>query len=132
MPWPDRTEYFQVIQNPAFCFSDPELKAGRPETVATTGLPRQYPGGFASVYKVLSSGHQWAVKCFLQEFSDQQQRYEAITNHLAQAKLPYTVGFQFQPRGILVSGCWYPILKMEWVQGEKLTPYLQRNLYDSE
>jgi len=131
MPWPDRTEYFQVIQNPAFCFRDSELKAGRVDCLPN-GLPRQFAGGFASVYKIATSNRQWAIKCFLNDFPDQQQRYEAISNHLACTKLPYTVGFQFQPQGIKVSGKWYPILKMEWVQGEKLIPYLQRNLYDSD
>jgi hypothetical protein len=131
MPWPDRTEYYQVIQNPAFCFRDPELKAGRVDCLPN-GLPRQFVGGFASVYKIATSNRQWAVKCFLNNFPDQQQRYEAISNHLASTKLPYTVGFEFQPQGIRVSGRWYPTLRMEWVQGEKLIPYLQRNLQDSD
>jgi len=43
-------------------------------------------------------------------------------------KLPYTVGFKYQPEGIRVRGQWFPILKMEWVQGENLLSYVQTRL----
>jgi hypothetical protein len=38
------------------------------------------------------------------------------------------VDFQFLREGVRVWGQWYPILKMEWVEGEPLIRYLRRNL----
>lgn len=130
MPWPTPQDYNEAIQSPRLSFNDPELKGGSVETTAL-GLPRPITGGFASVYKVRCGQRDWAVRCFLREFIDQQQRYEAISKHLSAAKLPYTVGFEFLPQGIKMRGTWYPILKMEWVQGELLNKYIRRNLRDS-
>jgi hypothetical protein len=125
--WPTPQDYNEAIQAPRLNFFDPELKDGVVETTHF-GLPRPITGGFASVYRVRCGGREWAVRCFLREFLDQQQRYDAISKHLTSAKLPYTVGFNFLPQGIRVKGQWYPILKMEWVQGELLHRYVKRNL----
>jgi DNA uptake protein ComE-like DNA-binding protein len=38
------------------------------------------------------------------------------------------VGFEFLSRGILVGGRWYPILKMEWIDGEPINEYIGHNL----
>ena len=129
MPRPEPAEYNQSIQSPKLCFADPELRSGLPE-LDGLGLPRAVSGAFASVYQMHCGRRNWAVRCFLREFTDQEQRYAEIARHLATAGLPYTVGFEFQARGIRVGGRWHPILKMEWVQGEPLNAYIQRHLYD--
>src|SRR5262245_15119650 len=129
MPWPTPQDYNEAIQNPHLNFDDPELKTGKP-TLTPLGLPRPITGGFASVYHMQCGQREWAIRCFLREVNDQQQRYTAISQHLATAKLPYTVKFNFLPRGIRVRGQWYPILKMEWVQGETLNTYIQKHLHN--
>jgi len=129
LSWPTPQDYNESIQSPHLNFNDPELKGGSVETNAF-GLPRPISGGFASVYKVNCGHREWAVRCFLREFLDQQQRYEAISKHLSATKLPYMVGFDFLPQGIKVRGKWYPILKMEWVRGELLHKYIKRNLHN--
>lgn len=129
MAWPTPQDYNEAVQNPPFTFSDPELQRGSCEVTAL-GLPRPITGNFASVYRVRCSGRDWAVRCFWRELSDMQQRYQAISAHLAAAGLTYTVGFEYQPQGIRVRGRWYPILKMEWVEGELLNQYLAAHLQD--
>lgn len=129
MSRPEPAEYNQAIQNPRTCFSDPELRDGHPETDAL-GLPRAASGNFASVYRMHCGGRDWAVRCFLRDVGDQEQRYRAIGAHLSVANLPYTVGFDFLPRGVLVRGQWHPILKMEWVRGDPLSVYIQEHLRD--
>src|SRR5579871_341352 len=129
MSWPTPQDYNEAIQNPALNLADPELKAGTPE-LTPLGLPRPITGGFASVYRMRCGSRDWAVRCFLREVADQQKRYAAISRHLASARLPYTVGFQFLPQGIRIRGRWYPILKMEWVQGEPLNVYVESHLRD--
>jgi hypothetical protein len=42
--------------------------------------------------------------------------------------MPCFVGFDFLQRGICVRGRWYPILKMDWLDGDQLDSYVQRNL----
>ena len=125
MPWPTPQDYNEAIQTPQISFNDPDLKQGSVETTHL-GLPKAITGGFASVYRLKCKNRDWAVRCFLREFQDQQERYEAISRHLQLTKSPYIVGFEFQAQGIRVKGSWYPILKMEWVQGELLNSYIQK------
>lgn len=128
--WPTPQDYQEAIQHPQTCFEDVELRSGTAK-LDGLGLPKPISGGFASVYQMQCGQREWAVRCFLHEYSDQQQRYAAISNHLIQARLPYTVQFEYLPRGILIRGRWYPIVKMEWVQGESLSSYLERHVGDS-
>jgi hypothetical protein len=127
MAWPTPQDYNEAVQNPNLVFADPELRTGHAE-LDRLGLPRPRSGGFASVYRMQCGQRDWAVRCFLREFYDQQQRYAAISDHLARVRLPYTVGFTFLRQGIRVRGQWYPILKMEWVQGEPLNVYIEKRL----
>jgi serine/threonine protein kinase len=41
------------------------------------------------------------------------------------------VPFHFLRKGILVRGSWYPIVKMEWVNGETMDSYIKNNLRNS-
>lgn len=129
MSWPTPQDYNEAIQSPQFNFADPELKAGKPD-MDQFGIPRPIVGGFASVYRMRCPQKDWAVRCFLREFADQQQRYAAISKRIIDAKLPYTVGFEFLSQGIRVQGKWYPILKMEWVEGDLLNDYIRKHLRD--
>ncbi len=127
MAWPTALDYRDAIQNPNICFDDIELKKGTPVT-DKMGLPKPDSGAFASVYRIKHGRNDWAVKCFLRELSDQQQRYIAISQHLSANKLPYIVGFEYLKLGIKIHGQWYPIVKMEWVQGESLNNYIRQNI----
>ncbi|HEY2252674.1 MAG TPA: hypothetical protein VGH74_16485, partial [Planctomycetaceae bacterium] len=131
MNWPTPQDYNEAIQNPRSCFGDEELRAGAPE-LTPLGLPKPISGAFASVYQMncapgCATG-RWAVRCFLREVSDHQARYQAISEHLQKVKLPSMVGFEFLSQGIRIRGTWYPILKMEWIDGEPLNSYIERNL----
>ena len=50
------------------------------------------------------------MRFFLREFGDQQERYAAISAHLARVRLPYMTNFTYLAQGIRVNGRWYPIL----------------------
>jgi hypothetical protein len=131
MPWPTLTDYQEAIQNPRLCFSDPELAQAAP-SLDRLGLPKPITGGFASVYQLARREKRWAVRCFLHEFQDHQRRYEAISRHLTKCNLQCKVDFVFLAQGIRVHGRWYPILKMEWIEGQPLNSYIERKLPDRE
>lgn len=128
MPWPTPQEYNEAIQHPALCFADADLQAGTPD-LTVLGLPRPITGNFASVYRVRAS-HDWAVRCFFREYADSRDRYAAISTHLASARLPYTVGFEYLQRGIRVGSSWFPILKMQWIEGTLLGDYVAAHRHD--
>ena len=125
---PSRQDYQEALQAPEIAFSDPELRAASPVCDNKLGLPRALSGQNATVFQMRTSTRTWAVKCFLHESPDQQQRYAAISAHLERARLPYTVGFQFLSRGVNVAGSWHPVLKMEWVEGDSLKAWIDGNL----
>jgi len=129
MPWPTPQDYNEAVQNPSLSFRDLELKTGQLE-LSALGLPRPVTGNFASVYRVSCGQRDWAVRCFWREFADMQTRYAAISAHLRQSRLPYTVGFEYLPQGIKVRDRWFPILKMEWVEGQLLNEYVEQHLQD--
>lgn len=126
MAMPTLTEYQDAIQNPHSCFSHPDLKNCVPE-LNKIGLPRPFSGSFAVVFPMRTSGTKWAVRCFSTYHQDQALRYDRISRYLKQCCLPCMVDFEFLNQGIKVRGKWYPILKMEWVEGESLNRFIEKN-----
>ncbi len=132
MPWPTTTEFSDAIQNPQVCFTgNRELAEGQIALYPSGGranMPVVYTGQFACVYKVTAGSRDVAVRCFTREVKDQQARYGHLDNFLT-AVLPESfVGFQYLEEGIRVKGQWYPIVKMEWAEGEPLNRFVEHNL----
>jgi len=127
MAWPQLTDYGDVIQSPRQSFKDPELKVSHPK-LGPTGLPFLISGNFAVVCEMRNSKQRLAVRCFSRPVTDQQRRYNLISQRLTDLKVESLVGFEFLPQGILVGGKWYPIVKMEWADGEPLNNFVERNL----
>lgn len=127
MAWPGMPDFSDVVQNPGVCFEDNDLVQGR-VAVNPRGLPLVYSGNFACVYKVSSGSREFAVRCFTREVRDQQQRYTQLDQYLSAARPDTFVRFQYLDRGIRVKGQWYPIVKMAWVEGERLDRFVERNL----
>jgi len=134
--WPLNIDFTIAVQNPQLCFADPDLKQAL-TSKNSRGRVLLWSGNFATVYKLTQKSTQgdrcWAVRCFTRTpQSDVQQRYQAISEYLAKHQIPYLVNFEFIAQGILVKGEWYPILKMDWVQGVELDRYIGEYLDDSQ
>ena len=124
MPWPGITDFTEAVQNPALCFRGTDLEAGQ-VAPGLPGKPLMYSGNFAAVYKVSVGERTHAVRCFTRQVSDQQARYGALSNHLRTFLSPSFVDFEYVERGILIKGEWYPIVKMEWVDGDSLNKFVE-------
>ena len=121
-------DYQEAIQCPRLAFTSSELQYGTP-VANQLGLPRPLCGTFASVYELASGRRRWAVKCFLRNTPNLQQRYARISEHLRYSpRLRYFVTFEYQPGGILVRGKSFPLVKMEWVKGRQLNTFIEQNL----
>jgi WD40 repeat protein len=128
MAWPLSQDYNEAIQNPASSFADPELRTGQAVTNAL-GMPMPRSGNFADVYEFQgASGAKWAIKCFTREVPGLRERYSEISKHLLQVKLPFTVDFQYLEQGLRIHGQWFPVLKMQWVEGFLLNEFVRNNL----
>jgi len=128
MAWPASQDYNEAIQSPSSSFADPELRAGQP-VVNALGMPLPRSGNFADVYEFIgASGSRWAIKCFTREVRGLHERYIEISKHLTQVRLPFTVDFRYLEQGIRIHGQWYPVLKMQWVEGFLLNEFVRRQL----
>jgi len=128
--WPSPSDYQDTIQNPRAAFSDLALRDGVVVSDAL-GLPKPISGSFATVYQVEYQGQRYAVRCFLRHVPDIAQRYAAISAQLQKIALPYMVEFRFLPQGIRLRGQWFPILKMDWLEGSRLDDFIAQHLNDS-
>ncbi|MCY4436319.1 MAG: hypothetical protein OXE05_03180 [Chloroflexi bacterium] len=131
MSWPGITDFSEAVQNPRLCFKGTELEAG---TVAVNqrGMPLVYSGSFACVYSVSVNGGAFAVRCFTREVKDQQTRYNQLSDYLINVLPPAFVHFEYLEDGINLKGHWYPIVKMEWVQGEVLSAFVDSKLKEPD
>lgn len=124
MSWPSGSDYSDLIQSPALCFGDGDLRTG---SVVTNmrGDPRVASGSFASVFEIQTTQRKWAVRCFTrQPPSGQEEHYGELTRHLTALRLPMLAEFHHLQRGILVRGRWFPVVKMEYVEGEPLNVFV--------
>ena len=127
MGWPTSQDYNEAIQNASSCFSDPDLKKGE-VTLNAIGLPVPRSGNFADVYQFKGAdGKMWAIKCFTRKVAGLQERYAKIDEHLSRASFPFTVGFKYLVEGIRIRAEWFPLLKMEWVEGFTLNEFVRAN-----
>ena len=131
MPKPTLQEYQEAIQRPDLCFKDSDLRNGRPVS-GVFGLPKVISGGFAGVFQIKKGNKSYAARCFLRDVGDIEKRYKAIQEFLKRKRIPYFVKFEYIDQGILVKGKKHPILKMEWLDGETLGEYVEKNRRDSQ
>ena len=131
MPKPTLQEYQEAIQRPDLCFRDGELAKGKP-IPGVFGLPKVISGGFAGVFQVKKGNKSYAARCFLRDVKDIEKRYKAIHDFLKRKRIPYFVKFEYIDQGILVKGKWHPILKMEWLDGQTLGEYVEKNRHNSQ
>src|SRR5262245_24151294 len=129
MSYPQITEYHEAVQHPAQAFIDPDLKQG---AVAENnlGLPLVMSGGFALTYAVTTARRKCAVRCFHREIPAIQQKYDAIAKKLRSLSGGYFVDFDFQQSGIRIRQATFPIVRMDWVEGDTLGIWLDRHIDD--
>ncbi len=131
MPWPGITDFSEAVQNPHLCFKGADLAAGA-VSVNQRGMPLVFSGAFASVYPVSVGGQTFAVRCFTREVKDQQDRYNQLSQYLVNVLPPSFVDFEYVENGINLKGAWYPIVRMEWVDGKSLSSFVGSNLNDPD
>jgi len=124
---PRGDEYIIAVQNPRTAFGDAELKGCTPE-VDRFAIPKPYSGGFTATFHLLNQSREWAVRCFTRAISDVQERYAAIDRFLARNRESFFVGTFYLSQGIRIAGQWYPIIKMQWVKGDTLNSFIEKNI----
>jgi serine/threonine protein kinase len=124
LPYPANIDFRKAVMNPKLCFQDEELRQATP-VIGIRRQPIAYTGNFAIVFKLESERSSWAVRCFTSPVrEDIIRRYQAIYNYQPLRDLSYFVEFEFLEQGIQINEEWYPILKMDWIDGKTLDDYI--------
>lgn len=89
-------------------------------------------GSFAVVFKALENNREIAIRCFIGSDNDYVDRYRKIDNYLRNIDESWKVNIQFLDNEIKVDGKYYPVLKMDWVDGILLNKYIDNNLYNND
>lgn len=86
-------------------------------------------GGLAIVFKVKYKSKPYALKCFTKEVAERQYRLSKISEYLKENPSDYFVDFTYYDNEIWVQnetgGQGYPVVLMEWVEGQTLDNYLK-------
>jgi len=122
-------QYNDAVQHPNTAFSDPSLKTAK-IAINGMGLPVALGGGFALTYSATASGKKYAIRCFHKEAKGLEARYGDVAKALKGLTAPYFIGFEYQSTGVMVNGARFPIVKMDWVEGDTLGSYLEDNYND--
>ncbi len=127
--YPTMDQYNDAVQHPNTAFSDTALKSAK-IAVNGMGLPVALGGGFALTYSATASGKKYAIRCFHKEAKGLEARYAEVAKALRGITSSYFIGFEYQATGVMVNGSKYPIVKMDWVEGDTLGSYLEDNYKD--
>ncbi len=102
------------------------------------GKPVMSGGNFAAVFKMQdrTTGKYYALKCFTREQDTRQEDYIKIAKELSYVSSPYIVGVRYLPKELFVDTTQsdeeeFPVLLMDWVEGQTLDNYLRSNINNS-
>jgi hypothetical protein len=131
MKYPSIEEYTDALsQGLGDVLLDPALSAGQIRR-GGSGLPLARSGGFALTYELLVDGRRYALRCFHRSTEESLgPRYAAIRRHLRRIRSSHFVPFEFLEEGIRTESGVYPVMWMEWAEGESLASYVYRHRRD--
>jgi hypothetical protein len=128
MSWPLASNFSAMLQNPRVAFRDPQLQRCQIDK-DQRNQPRPWAGAFAVVYKaaIPDTGRNFALRVFTTESPERRERYDLISDYLKGRKLKSLVEFEYRDKSIRSAGDgkWYPLILMDWVQGETLFKWVR-------
>ena len=130
MQYPLISEYVKAIQDAG---DNLEQLAHLTPILDDHGEPYRSSGAFAVVFKMQdkSSGKYYALKCFTEEQQGRAEAYRQIADELDLLDSPYITSVKYMEKELFVdSQCEedeFPILLMDWVDGETMEAYIAAN-----
>ena len=101
------------------------------------GEPYRSCGAFAVVFKMKDeqTGKCYALKCFTEEQEGRAEAYRQIAEELEFVDSPYITSVKYLEKELFVdSNCEddeFPVLLMDWIEGETMETYIAENYTDS-
>ena len=133
MQYPLMSEYVSAVRNATDNLD--ELSHLVP-VLDDHGEPYRSSGAFAVVFKMKDeqTGKCYALKCFLEEQEGRAEAYRLIADELDCVDSSYVTSVKYLEKEIFVdSSCEedeFPVLLMDWVEGETMETYIANNYQD--
>ena len=133
MQYPLISEYVKAIQDAG---DNLDKLAYLTPVLDDHGEPYRSSGAFAVVFKMLdkSTGKYYALKCFTEEQEGRADAYRQIADELDMVDSPYITSVKYMEKELFVdSQCEedeFPILLMDWVDGETMEAYIAANYHN--
>ena len=133
MQYPLISEYVTAIQNAG---DNLEQLAHLTPVLDDHGEPYRSSGAFAVVFKMQdkSTGKYYALKCFTEEQEGRADAYRQIADELDLLDSPYITSVKYMEKELFVgSQCEedeFPVLLMDWVDGETMEAYIAANYHN--
>ena len=133
MQYPLISEYVKAIQDAS---DNLEQLAYLTPVLDDHGEPYRSSGAFAVVFKMQdkSTGKYYALKCFTEEQEGRADAYRQIADELDMVDSPYITSVKYMEKELFVdSQCEedeFPVLLMDWVDGETMEAYIAANYHD--
>ena len=133
MQYPLISEYVKAIQDAG---DNLEQLAHLTPVLDDHGEPYRSSGAFAVVFKMQdkSTGKYYALKCFTEEQEGRADAYRQIADELDMVDSPYITSVKYMEKELFVD-CQceedeFPVLLMDWVEGETMEAYIAANYHD--
>lgn len=133
MNYPLISEYVEAIKVAEDNFN--ELTYLRP-VLKDGSLPVMSVGGYSVVFKMqdVRDGKLYAVKCFTKDQEGRAESYKLIADELEFVSSNYMISVKYLEKELFVDTDnseedEFPVLLMDWVDGQPLDKYLRQNLY---
>ena len=133
MQYPLMSEYVSAIRDAS---ENLEELAHLVPVLDDHGEPYRSSGAFAVVFKMKDeqTGKYYALKCFLEEQEGRTEAYRLIADELDCVDSSYITSVKYLEKEIFVdSSCEedeFPVLLMDWVEGETMETYIANNYQD--
>ena len=133
MQYPLISEYVKAIQDAG---DNLEQLAHLTPVLDDHGEPYRSSGAFAVVFKMQdkSTGKYYALKCFTEEQQGRAEAYRQIADELDMVDSSYITSVKYMEKELFVdSQCEedeFPILLMDWVDGETMEAYIAANYHN--
>lgn len=134
MQYPLISEYVRAMQDSA---GNLDKLAYLVPVLDDHGEPMRSSGAFAVVFKMKdeSTGKEYALKCFTVDQEGRAEAYRQIADELESVDSTYVTSVKYLEKELFVdSNCdddEFPVLLMDWIEGETMDRYIAENLYDN-
>ena len=134
MQYPLISEYVRAIQDAE---SNLDSLSHLVPVLDDHGEPYRSSGAFAVVFKMKDeqTGKYYALKCFTEEQNGRAEAYQQIADELEFIDSPYLTSVKYLDKELFVDcSCEdeeFPVLLMDWVEGETMETYIANNYTNS-